>query len=356
VSAPGGALVVGAGIAGLASARALRDRGYEVRVLERDERLRDEGAGLTLWPNAMRALDAVSLGDAVRAVGVEVPAAVTLSPDGGVLTEVPMARLVERFGPMFAVHRGELLRALADASGGEVEFGTEGRPESLSRDAELIVGADGIRSAVRRVVAGDVQPRPAGYAAWRGVAAVDAVSRASETMGRGRRFGMVPLPGGRTYWFAVAEDVSPGADLAEVFAGWHEPIADILAAPAEGPGSYLELEDLPKLERWNTDRAVLVGDAAHAMTPNLGQGAAQSLLDVAALARALGAEASVASALAAYETARKATAEKVAARSRSVGRVAQASGPLSSRLRDIAARAAPESVAMRQFADVLGRD
>jgi 2-polyprenyl-6-methoxyphenol hydroxylase-like FAD-dependent oxidoreductase len=355
------AIVVGAGIAGLASARALEGLGYEVRVLERHPQLRSEGAGLTLWPNAVRALEAIGLGDVVEECGHRVSEAVTLTPRGELLATVPLRRIERRFGPLIGVHRGDLLRALAGRlrTGVEYAAGTRWLDGELYAngerlDAELIVGADGIGSATRGAVAPGIAPRAAGYAAWRGVAASGELtpSPASETIGRGKRFGLLPLSGERTYWFAVLAGDRPDADLQDEFAAWHEPIAQVLAATPEAARTYLHLHDLPSLPRWHRGRVVLVGDAAHAMTPNLGQGAAQALEGVAVLADRLRVE-PLPDALAAYERARKPRAERIVRRSRAIGRVAQASNPLAACLRDSLARHTPAALTARQLSQVL---
>jgi 2-polyprenyl-6-methoxyphenol hydroxylase-like FAD-dependent oxidoreductase len=203
-------------------------------------------------------------------------------------------------------------------------------------------------------VASGVQPRPAGYAAWRGVARIGegVVSRASETMGRGRRFGLVPLRDGRVYWFAVAAGGGADLDLQTVFASWHAPIADVLHATPRDERSYLPLHDLPKLPRWHSGSVVLAGDAAHAMTPNLGQGAAQAFEDVAVLARELDAR-PLPDALVAYEGARKRRAERIVRQSRFFGRVAQTTNPVLVWARDFAAARTPVALAERQFASIL---
>ncbi len=353
--------MVGAGIAGLASGHALTRLGYDVCVLERDDQLRSEGAGLTLWPNAVRALESVGLGEALMECAHMVSEAVTLNPAGSVLTTVPLDRIAERFGPLVSVHRADFLEALKARFEGEVRFGADvrakdGALQSQGKpiDADLIVGADGIGSTVRDAVAPGVAPRSAGYSAWRGVALSGdrTPERASEAMGRGQRFGLVPLRGGRTYWFAVLSDDDRKDALEAAFANWHEPIPAVLSATAACDRSFLPLQDLPPLPRWYRGEVVLVGDAAHAMTPNLGQGAAQALEDVAVLARRLK-EMPLSEALPAYERDRKRRAERVVRQSRAIGRVAQAANPLAAGARDFLARRVPEAIAFRQMARVL---
>jgi 2-polyprenyl-6-methoxyphenol hydroxylase-like FAD-dependent oxidoreductase len=355
------AIVVGAGIAGLAAAKALADIDYAVRVVESDSELRTEGAGLTLWPNAVRALEELGLGEVMVECGHVLRKGATLSPAGETIATAPLDRIAERHGPLLSVHRGELLQALRERVKAPLEFGAAVRSaegalyvgeERLA--AELIVAADGIHSAVRERIAPAVASRPAGYGAWRGIAHTGSVTPAgvSETLGRGKRFGLVPLGGERTYWFAVIADSDGSEDLEAAFAGWHEPIAAVLSATLSAECSYLELRDLPPLPRWHRDRFVLIGDAAHAMTPNLGQGAAQALLDVAALSRELAAKPPP-DALRAYERARKRPAERIVRQSRTMGRIAQTANPLVARLRDTLARRTPSALIAGQIGRTL---
>jgi len=342
-------------------ARGLTDLGWDVRLLERERTLRAEGAGLTLWPNALRALRSLGLGEVVEGCSLPIEEGVTMRPSGEVIAEAPLRRIAARFGPLRSAHRGELLKALHGACPVPVEFGAAvaGRGDVLlvgeqAVAADLLVGADGIRSAVRELIAPGSVPRSAGCSAWRGIAPTGELTpaRVSETLGRGRLFGLVPLTEARTYWFAVVGGSEAGEDLETAFADWHEPIPAVLAATPPEARSHLELRHLCPLPRWHRDRAVLVGDAAHAMTPNLGQGAAQALVDVAALRDVL-ADRPMAEALAAYEHSRKRNADRIARRSLAVGRVVQASHPLTVRLRDALLANIPQALLARQMAAVL---
>jgi 2-polyprenyl-6-methoxyphenol hydroxylase-like FAD-dependent oxidoreductase len=355
------AIVVGAGIAGLAAAHAFDRLGFRVRVLERSSGPRDEGAGLTLWPNAVRALERLGLQQVLADSAHRLTGLVTLLPDGRPLTTMPLAAIERRYGPMVTVHRGELLSGLREMVAAPVEYAatvraSDGRLmlDGSELDADVVVGADGIGSVARAVVAGLVEPRDAGYGAWRGVAATGRLTPrdASETLGKGKRFGLVPLTHERTYWYAAISGDQGDADLEAEFAGWHPPIADVLELTPSADRTFLELGDVPHLERWHAGRTVLVGDAAHAMTPNLGQGAAQALEDVAVLAGRLGAE-GLDAALAGYAAERKRRAERVVARSWAAGRAAQASGRVAVRARNAVARRLPQGVVVRQLSGML---
>lgn len=357
-----GATIVGAGVAGLTAAIGLERLGWDVTVVERAPEPREDGAGLTLWPNALRALDEVGLGEAVRGLGEPAGRMVISSADGRDLAELPVVALTARHGPMISVRRTELTRMLAGELSTAVRYGSgasavggkvlvDGRPPRTM----LVIGADGIDSAVRAAVLGGVRPRRTGQFAARGLARTgDATpSMTSESWGRGLRFGLVPLRDGLTYWFAATRTRAAAETPQETFALWHQPIAEVLGAPQVGSTPVLALRDLPRLRTWHDGRStVLIGDAAHAMTPNLGQGAAQALEDVAALLRELSL-APVPEALAAYERRRKPRAERIVARSRMTGKVAQAANPMTAFLRDALARVTPEAVTLRQIDAVL---
>ena len=226
--------------------------------------------------------------------------------------------------------------------------------QGASLEGPLIIGADGVGSAVRDAVVPGVAPRPAGYGAWRAVAQTGekTPSRASETMGRGKRFGIAPLRGGRTYWFAVPSRDDGNDELEEEFADWHQPIPELLTMTPATERSYLPLYDLAPLPTWHCGNIVLIGDAAHATTPNLGQGAAQALEDVAVLASSLR-DRPLTAALDAFERCRKRRAESIVRQSRAMGRVAQAANPAVAGLRDLFARHTPTAIAAHQLARVL---
>jgi 2-polyprenyl-6-methoxyphenol hydroxylase-like FAD-dependent oxidoreductase len=367
------AVVAGGGIGGLATALALIARGWQVRVLEQAE-FGEVGAGLSLWPNGLRALDALGVGDRVRGLALSEVQAGIRDARGRWLARSDSAEMERRFGPLVMIHRADFLAilreavpaqalhtgtavtAVADAGSRVLVSHTSGRTE-----ADLLVGADGIRSAVRRSVWPEAPgPRYAGYTAWRLVADFDPGAAGSETWGSGERVGYSPLAGGRTYMYATANvpegGRSPEGEPAEMrrrFGHWHDPIPALLAAAKPDAVLRHDIYDLPPLPSFATDRVALVGDAAHAMTPNLGQGANQALEDAVTLAALLDSRPTVAAALSAYDKERRPRTQMITRRSRRIGAVAQAAWPPARALRDLLIRLTPASAQAAALEPIL---
>ncbi|HWN28183.1 MAG TPA: FAD-dependent oxidoreductase [Actinomycetospora sp.] len=366
------AVVVGAGLGGLASAIALARHGWEVTVLERRPEPAEAGAGIAMWPNALRALDALGLGEQVRAAGtVEIGGGIRTA-SGRWLSRLDAADLRRRQGDgVVLLPRPELhalLRAAAPtvttgAAVRRVEPGDATRPAVVHDDAgraheaELVVAADGLRSALRSAFWPSVTPRATGTTAFRLTAAHD-LAEGGESWGGGDLVGLAPLPGGRTYLWAVVPTSEAPADpanpalawLRRRLAGWHAPIPEVLRA-VEGPVLAHPLEDLRPPRSWHHGRVALLGDAAHAMTPNLGQGAAQAFLDAVALAEEATDDPA---SLAVYESRRRPVAEAVARRSRRAGEVAGWRSPLAVAVRNALVAAVPASAAAAGLDRLLG--
>jgi len=339
--------VIGAGIGGLVTAIGLHRAGWDVTVFERAAAPTDAGSGLSLWGNAFTALDSIGLGDAVRALGAGAPGLPAGQRDrhGRWLAVIPPEATRE----LRVVHRADLHRVLTGAlPPGTVRYGHQVDADPTGFD--LVVAADGIRSRTRASWPGDPGVRYSGYASWRGVTTVPVrLDGAGESLGRGERFGLAPLADGRVYWFGVASmpaGTTYPDEFAEVrrrFQDWHAPIADVLAATATT--FRTDIYDLAgPLPTFRRGRTVLLGDAAHAMTPDLGQGACQAMEDAATLTRLLGAG-PIDAALDAYDRLRRARAQPIAARARQVGRLMQSRSPL----RDLALRLLPSGLAARQL-------
>lgn len=368
-------MVVGGGIAGLAAAVALRRRGWQVTVLERRPALSEVGAGLTLWPNALRALDALGVGAGIRGIGVvRIPGGIR-DRRGRWLSRSETDVLTERFGDgMVVLERGQLLTALRDAGTGvDVRVSTEVdsvdaagtvRTKAGERLAgDLVVGADGLRSVVRRSLWPDSRVRSTGMLAARLIGSVDEPDRVEggEIWGRGDYGGVAPLPDGRCYAYLVVP-VTAGSPSTpdealpwwrERFASWHFPLPQLLADVAPERFLLNELYDLAPLPSLVHGRVALVGDAGHAITPNLGQGACQALEDAVELGTCLDPGADVARRLATYDRRRLPRVHQLAKRSRSAGAAAALHGRVSTTLRNNIVRLLPATVVLRGLDPVL---
>ncbi|WP_026328153.1 FAD-dependent oxidoreductase [Streptomyces sulphureus] len=330
------AVVVGAGVAGVATALGLRRAGWKVTVLERRREAERYGAAFGIHPTAQAALERLGAGEHFHAGAVPYRGARIRRPDGTVLASLPLERIERKAGrPELLVSRPRLLDALFEAldRAGDValEFGrTASDVRALRERHDLVVGADGIGSAVRRECFGErSRQRRVGTVAWIGIADFESPVH-GETWGAGRFFGLTPIEPGRTNWYATASGVTAPEELRELFAGWHDPIPRILSRTDPDTWLRYEMRHLhPALPSFVAagDRTrggvALVGDAAHAMTPNLGQGACTALLDAEALARACATAdvpAALPTALRAYDRERRRAAQRVAFGSRTLHR------------------------------------
>ena len=329
-------VIVGAGIGGLTAAGLLRRAGHEVELIERSAQFGDVGAGIQIAPNASRIIAATGLGDELATVGT-VPERLVFRrwQDDSVLMATPAGRAhLQRYGhPYYNVFRPDLIEVLAKGIGGAtVRMDAEvvsarnapnGAVVKLATgeevEGDLVVGADGIRSAVRAAVFGELPGRFSGWVAYRALVprqrapslAVETTNRlgpgrhlVSYFVGRGQRYlnlvCVVPEPS-----WDIESWTEPGSldDLRRFFSDWAPATQAILDAVQE-PVYRWALFDRQPLARWTDERVTLLGDACHPMVPFLAQGAGMAIEDGAVLARCLEREPAVEDALRRYEQVR----------------------------------------------------
>lgn len=323
--------VLGGGIAGLAAATALAQRGAVVTVLEQATELGEVGAGLQIGPNGVAVLEALGLKDSAAAVA-NVPEAVELRDmaTGREVARLPMGRAAEqRWGrPYWQFHRADLLNVLADsarASGVDIRLGHK-VATIADINASVIIAADGVRSNIRAEVFGGQSAKFTGQVAWRGIIPAEnlpagAVKNAATVyMAAGRHLVTYPMRGGSVINFVAVEERDEWADegwnipdtpenLRRAFSGGGREVQTILSAVEK---TFLwGLFNHPYLSHWTKDNVALVGDACHPMLPFLAQGAVMALEDAWVLARELDQAEDVASGLLAYERICKPRATRV---------------------------------------------
>jgi len=370
-------LVIGAGISGLATSVALQRRGHDVTVIE-ERTDSSSGAGISIWPNALAALDEIGVGDAVREAGGRVTAGALRWRDGTWLRHPAPERLVKALGePLVVIRRSALTKVLTDAlAGGTIHTGLSAEElvmtsdgvrlamsDSTMREAAAVIGADGTRSVVARHLNGRLADHYVGYTAWRGVAActIDP-DVAGEVLGPGIEFGHVPLGADRTYWFATerapAGHAAPQGELAYLrvrFSSWADPIRAVLAATDPDDVLRNDLYDRDQARQWSRGPIVVVGDAAHPMRPHLGQGGCQGLEDAAVLARFVDAGDNLAAAFARFAAFRRPRVRAVVRESKLIGQMVNLRPAFLSALASRATILMPEALLTRHLAAVAAR-
>ncbi|RSK36275.1 FAD-dependent monooxygenase [Hymenobacter metallilatus] len=372
-------LIIGAGIGGLSAAHALLKLGHTVGVYEAAPELREVGAGVVLGANAMRALHEFGVHDLVRPHGRPVTSLHLLDQRGRLLQAADTTPFTQQLGfDNLGIHRAALQRALLTGlPAGTLRLGcpferfeetaagvTAHFADGSTATADALIGADGLRSRVRRQLWPATEPRYAGYTCWRAVVDAGRLSlppgESVEVWGEaGRRFGYVPVGGGRVYWFACLNSAPPqnphfrafrAADLQREFGGFPAPVPQLLGLTRDDQLLWNDILDLPPLPHFARGRVLLLGDAAHATTPNLGQGAGMAVEDAAVLARCLGPAPDIAAAFRDFEQRRRARTARVVRTSWQLGRVGQLENPVLTRLRNTLMQLLPAAVSRRQMA------
>ena len=376
-------VIAGAGVAGLATALAVRRAGDHASVLERAKAAPSQGGVLLLWANAIKALRALGLGDEVIAAGTVVDHVEFRSFEGEPLLDLPMQKLRDRYGaPAIMLSRPELIRMLADAAGrssiqwGQPVTGFRTRGQEVlvdTRDgaappADGLIGADGMRSVIREGLFGREPLRSAYHVAWIGTALTtesDWPYPSGQTigfLGGGLRFCAATLrsqPGDapglrRVSWYATEKvsifdrDETPieRRELAELFHKAHGPLGSLIdSTPSVWP---FPIFDLPPRSRWSRGRVTITGDAAHPCTPDIGQGACQALESAVALGRALS-KSDIPGAFRAFQRSRQARAAHVTKLARQTAIQSMAEGPGVEQIRNRAIKALMPSITALEF-------
>ncbi len=350
--------------------------GHQVRIAERASEIKAVGAGLALAGNAMRALHSIGAGELTEQAGKPLEKAEILVPSGKVIARTNLTQpinghtligrtllradlhqLLFNLLPVNTVHTGLTVQRFAESENGVQLIFSDG----TSWQGDLLIAADGINSVIRKQLLPDVKPRFSGYTCWRGITApivnTDSI-KFTETWGVKGRFGICPLNDNRVYWYACVntpKENDPAYqnwtldELKKQFSGYHYPVNELLAATDSTQVMHNDIVDIVPLQQLAFGRVVLLGDAGHATTPNLGQGACQAIEDAVILPKFISDTASVEASLKAFSDLRLPRTTKIVERSLLFGQIAQTDNRLLAGIRNLLMQLTPESISRKQI-------
>lgn len=370
--------IIGGGIGGICAAIALKRKGIEVHVYEKAPVLKEVGAGISLSANAVMALRQIGLDQELIQVGHILKYMHVLDQKGRQITATNLEPVEKEFKTVnFSIHRAvlhDILRShlpaenlhlgkaikscTQQAKGVHISF-----EDGSVAEADALLAFDGIHSTVRKQLLPQSELRYAGYTCWRAI--IDYVPegwqahQATESWGKAGRFGMVPIGNDKLYWFATANAPAQDArmrafgvkELQQHFKAYHAPVGDILAHTQDEQLLWNDIIDLKPINQYAFGRIVLAGDAAHATTPNMGQGACMAIEDAIVLANLLK-KLEPEAAFFQYEKMRMSRARQIVYTSHQLGKVSQWEHPLLCTLRNTAFRLIPPSVQLQQIRKV----
>jgi 2-polyprenyl-6-methoxyphenol hydroxylase-like FAD-dependent oxidoreductase len=373
--------IIGGGIAGLTTAIALNKKGMEAEIFEAAPSLKAIGAGLVLAANAMQGYQKLGISAEIIEKGRLAPSFIIYDQKGKVVTKTDSEANSAKYGAdNFTIHRANLHQLLLsklkpnqlftdkkatriEQIGGKVVVHFQ---DNTMHETDYLIVSDGINSPIRKQLLPNSVPRYAGYTCWRAV--IDntklRLTETSETWGLNGRMGLVPLADNKIYWFAcinapqndAAMRAYKVADLQRVFKDFHDPIPSVLAETKDENLLWNDIIDLKPIPKYAFGNVVLIGDAAHATTPNMGQGACQAIEDAMVLADEMAKNVPVEDAFKAFEKRRLKRTHRIVNTSWSLGKAAQLEHKLLAELRNFTFRILPKSVSEKQFKEIYEVD
>lgn len=364
--------IIGAGIGGLTTALALEKKGFKTRIFEKSSVLKPVGAGIILASNAMQVFRYLGLEGQLMEHGVPIKAMNITDDRLQLLSKVDLTYFENKYKlQSIAIHRGKLQQVLLDnLNASAIHLGHElenltrqpdsyrlGFTNGISLHSKLLIGADGIHSKVRAHLFPGSAIRSMNQVCWRGVTKFELPpvyqNELNEMWGKGDRFAFVRFSRDEIYWYAVKTFPQSPNELSQnqigsYFKDYPALVREIIkATPAESLHTTV-MEDLKPLHTWYKGQACLLGDAAHATTPNLGQGACQSIVDAYVLAECL-LKGRDSAAFEAFQKARLASAHHVVNQSRLIGKISHWKNPIATSFRNTLLSLAPDRMNLAQL-------
>jgi 2-polyprenyl-6-methoxyphenol hydroxylase-like FAD-dependent oxidoreductase len=373
--------IIGGGIAGLTTAIALNKKGIEVEIFEAAPSIKAIGAGLVLAANAMQGYQKLGISAEIIEKGRLAPSFIIYDQKGKVITKTDSRANTAKYGAdNFTIHRANLHQLLlskiqpnhlfTDKRAIKIEQKSDKIivhfQDNTTHETDYLIVSDGINSPIRKQLLPDSTPRYAGYTCWRAV--IDntklKLTETSETWGLSGRMGLVPLADNKIYWFACINSPQNDAkmkafkvaDLQHVFKDFHDPIPSVLAETKDENLLWNDIIDLKPIHKYAFGNVVLIGDAAHATTPNMGQGACQAIEDAVVLADEMVQNQNVEAAFKAFEKRRLKRTHRIVNTSWSLGKAAQLEHKFLAELRNFTFRMLPKSVSDKQFKEIYEVD
>lgn len=368
--------IIGAGIGGLTAAIALEQKGIRTRIFEQAERIKPVGAGIILANNAMQVYEKLGLRKTIEENGNVISSMNITQPDLNPLSKIDLTYFEQKHRTKnIAIHRGALQQLLLDrlksteinlhhaltsvvenSNGYSLMFANGKQVQS-----SVILGADGLNSVVRQHMFPNNSLRNAHQVCWRGITEYTLPNQfkheLNEAWGKSERFGFVPIAENTVYWYAVksfrkSKHELSVDDLPHYFSDYDPVIQDLISSTKKERVNTAEISDLKPTHTWFRDTLCLIGDSAHATTPNIGQGACQAIEDAFVLAECLG-KYEVGQAFSEYQRLRLPKAHRVVKTSWLVGKVAHLNNPLLRSVRNQLLRLTPASVNRKQNAQLF---
>lgn len=360
--------IIGAGIAGLTTALALKRRGHPVSVYESAVAIKPIGAGIVMAGNAMQIFQELGIREKIATAGNIISALKLTDETFRPLSTVRLEKLERKYGVSnVALHRADLQRILAEEVGYEnIHVGKRlinirnGETVTLTFEdnselkTKIVFGADGIHSTVRTQLFEPTTIRDSNQLCWRGVLNTELAENygheAYEAWGRGKRFGFVKISSNRMYWFAVVnEGMDKNKNLTDLFKDFHPDILKIISGTDKDQIYQNQLLDLKPFSGWHQGNVCLVGDAAHAATPNLGQGACQAVEDAFIIGKLFSSGKSPGKIFAEYEKLRKKKAHYIVNTSWRIGKVPHIENGIGVWFRNLIVKMIPQFLSLKQI-------
>lgn len=369
--------IIGAGIGGLTTALTLKQKGLNVNIFESSAEIKPVGAGIIIANNAMQVFQKLGIQDKIERAGNKISYMKITDTHLNNLSVVDLTEYEKKYGVHnIAIHRGELQKILANEIGynninlskrltkiEKKQFYKLTFEDNSTIESKVVIGADGIKSVVRNQLFDQSTLRNAKQICWRGICEIDLPQKydneLNEAWGKGKRFGFVKISNKKVYWYALTNSKNiklQNVNLTEMFRAFHSDILKIILATNTDQIIVSDIMDLKPIDRWQSENVCLIGDAAHATTPNLGQGACQAIEDAYVLGKLIDKGISIENTFKEYENLRRKKAHAIVNTSWIIGKMAHIENYAGIWLRNFVMKNLPKSANKKHMDMIFNLD